>query len=186
MAPVVPIGIESETAGTLYVEDCTINGFVDQGIAFTPSGGGRLFIERTIVRNNAGYGILIKPSGGSAVASIDATHVENNLAGIRAEDNSVVTTSNSVAASNTNSGFVAVSTSSPVSITIDHSIASGNRVGVNVSGAGALARITAVTATANVTGLGTTGGTGQIVSFGNNRVSGNATDGGPTSTVPQI
>ena len=180
------IGVESEGAGALYVEDCTINGFGGQGIAFTPPGGGRLFIERTIVRNNTGYGILIKPSGGSAVASIDATHVENNLAGIRAEDNSVVTISNSVAASNTNSGFVAVSNSSPASITIDHSISSGNRVGVNVSGTGALARITAVTATSNTTGLGTTGGTGQIVSFGNNRVSGNATDGAPTLTVPQI
>ena len=132
------IGIESQSAGALYVQDCTINGFGGQGIAFTPTGEGKLFIERTIVRNNGGYGILIKPSGGSAVASIDVTHVENNLAGIRAEDNSVVAISNSVAASNTNSGFVVVSNSSPASVTIDHSISSGNSVGVNVSGAGAL------------------------------------------------
>ena len=57
-------GIVFNTAGALYVEDCTVNGYADQGIAFTPTGAGKLFIEKTIVRNNAGYGILIKPSGG--------------------------------------------------------------------------------------------------------------------------
>jgi hypothetical protein len=40
------------------------------------------------------------------------------------------------------------------------------------------------TVTDNVTGLNAAGG--QIISYGNNRVAGNTTNGAPTSTTPPI
>ena len=58
---------------------------------------------------------------------------------------------------------------------------SNNVVGVESNGSPAIVRITKSTITANGTGLLTFGG--SLISFGDNSLAGNTTDGAPTSTI---
>jgi hypothetical protein len=55
---------------------------------------------------------------------------------------------------------------------------------VNGTGAAATARLSDSTVQQNTTGLSVTGG-GSIISFNNNRLAGNGTDGAPTLTIYQ-
>lgn len=55
---------------------------------------------------------------------------------------------------------------------------------MQVSGAGATIRLSNTTITGNTTGINILAG-GAVVSFGNNRVINNTTDGAPSSTISQ-
>ena len=183
-------GIKVNSGGAVHVENCTINNFTGNGIDFEPnaaSGVSKLFVKNTIIRRQGNFGILIKPLGGvSASASIDATQLENNLSGLRAEDLSTVVFRDGIANLNTNNGFLAFSSSLKTLLTLENSVADGNgQFGVVAVGGGAAIQISNVTSTANGTGLSAQTAA-QIISFGNNRVDGNGTNGSPTSTPGQI
>ena len=180
-------GIRVLAGKSVHVENCTINHFTGFGINFAPNGGA-LFVKDTTIRNNSGGGILVK--GASAVtASIDNVRVEGNGFGFRAEDNSTVTISRSVAAKNNTNGFVAASGAGGAEMTIYNSVSSSNgnsatTGGVRASGAQGLVRIQNVTVVDNSAGLVLTGG-GQIASWGSNFIAGNTFgDGQPNVTLP--
>jgi len=65
----------------------------------------------------------------------------------------------------------------------DHN-ATANSAGILVNGAQGTARLSNVMVVNNSFGLFSAGG-GALISFGNNRIAGNATDGAPTSTPGQ-
>lgn len=182
-------GIVFNTGKTLNVEDCLIYGFTQQGIDFKPQVNSDLFVSRTTIRKNAGGGIDIVPNGALAVgfAALVDVHLENNMRGVRAQDGSTVTITRSVASGNDNNGFTGVSTSRPVTVSVDNSMATLNGgSGISSSGAQSTVRISASLITDNSGGgLNVLGG-GAIVSFGNNRVAGNGTNGAPTLTVPAM
>lgn len=81
---------------------------------------------------------------------------------------------------------VAPSTANPVSVMIERSRLIDNAVGlsVNATNAAATARLSNTTVQQNDTGLAVVAG-GSIISFNNNRLNGNGTDGAPTQTVYQ-
>lgn len=83
-------------------------------------------------------------------------------------------------------GISVAPTANPVSVMIDRTRLTNNAVGLSVNGTGAAAtaRLSDSTVQQNTTGLAVTGG-GSIISFNNNRLNGNGTDGAPTSTVYQ-
>ena len=187
-------GIRFTSGGALHVENCTINNFGDKGIFFNPStGGAKLFVKDTIIRgatggaNSAtmGGGILIRPAS-TARASIEATRVEGNLFGIRAESGALVTIKDMISAGNLITGFVIDSSSgSAVEMNIEHSASTSNRFGIRAVGSQAIIRISEVTVTNNLlNGLVAVGG-GTIVSFGNNRIAGNNPDGAPSLPASQ-
>jgi hypothetical protein len=186
-------GIRFIAGGTLEVENCRIYDFTQRGIDFVPSGVSHLLVKDSTISKNpsnlSGGAIFIKPaSGGSAIVSVDRTRMERSLFGLRAEDNSKVTVSNSEAINNVNNGFLAVSTSAAVELNLESCVAANNTgaFGVVASGAAATVRISNVTVTNNNTGLSAIGG-GALISFGNNRVAGNTPggNGSPTMTVGQ-
>jgi hypothetical protein len=191
-------GIRFLAGGALHIENCTINGFRSasagsgHGIDFEPSGASELYVKNTVVRNNGtganGGGILIKPTvSGSAKASLDNVQMENNVFGIKAQDNSTVTVRNSTSSGNSFAGASAISVSGgAVNLTLDHVASVNNGThGVQSSGATATVRITNVTTTGNANGL-TAQSSGAIVSFGSNNNHGNTTaDGAPTSVPGQ-
>jgi hypothetical protein len=187
-------GVRVLAGGALHIENCTINGFNGNpgvGISFEPSGQSQLFIKDTFVRDNrtsmTGGGILIKPSGGgAAVAVLDNVRSERNSYGVRAENNSRVTIRDSVLGNNNSNGLAAVSSGSAVNVQLIDSVVSYNgQNGILVSGSNAIAGIGGNSITGNGTGL-QTAALGQIVSFGDNYVQGNTTDGSPTSTPGTI
>jgi hypothetical protein len=179
-------GIVFNSGGALHVEGCTINGFLNRGIDFFPSAQSQLFVKDTRVRDNAGGGIWVAPAaGGGATASIDHVLLERGVFGVKADQISTVVVRDSVVAASTNNGFVANGGAGAANLTIESSVATGSGInGVVSNGPTATIRISNMTITGNGTGVLSMSG-GALVSFGNNRIKGNTTDGAPTSTVGQ-
>lgn len=185
-------GISFVAGGNLYVENCTVNNFSRYGIDFAPtSGSGKLFITDTVVRNNGvgstGTGVhLIATTGTGFIASVDGLRSENNVAGLKAETLGVVTIRNSLAANNGWSGFSAVTPtgSGNVRMFIENSVSTHNGTGGITSVNLATVVLSNVVVTDNQTGLAIGTG-GAVVSFGNNRIQGNTTDGSPTQIILQ-
>jgi len=189
-------GINFLNGGALHVEKCTINAFNSNAIEFQPSNGGTgsasLFVKDTIIRNNkagsgsptAMGGVYIHPGTGvTAYAEFDNVRMERNVFGIRADDGSTVTVKNSSAVGSTK-GFVAVSTSTAVTIILDSCMIAGNtNAGITSTGALATVRMSNNTVTGNLMGLKLGGG--NIQSAVNNRIFGNGTDGAPNQTYLQ-
>lgn len=185
-------GIRFLAGGALHVENCTINNFAQKGIDFEPSGVSELFVRDTVIRNNqvtvSGGGILVKPgSVGSATVSIENVQMDNNHIGMRIEGGTFATVVRSSANGNVTNGFIAAATAvGSATLNLESSEASNNGAnGLRVDQAGAVIRISNTVISDN-TGRGLFINGGAIVSFGNNRVAGNGTDGSPTSTVPQV
>ena len=134
-------GIKVLSAGSVHVEKCTINNFTQSGIEFVPSSATvtttQLHVSNTIVRNSFGAntaGIHIKAGANvTAVGEIDNTQLRNNSAGLRVEDNGIITARHITAANNTGSGFIAVSAGGS-SLNLDDCVASGNGFGIRADG----------------------------------------------------
>jgi hypothetical protein len=192
-------GINFTSGAALHVDNCTIFDFNGSGfgfgIDFEPSAASQLFVNNTSIRNNVGGGILVKPgTSGSARISLENLQLENNLYGIRAEDNSKVTAHNTTAAGNSKNGFLAVTNGAPVEMNLERCVSKNNGTNgiaavVAVLGGTSTIRLSYVTVTDNLTGLSAQGGTGaQIISVfqngaGTNFISGNGTDGAATSSI---
>lgn len=181
-------GIRFLAGGALYVENCTINNFTQKGIDFEPSGSAQLLVTNTIIRNNAnlttGGGIFIKPGLGASVsAQLDGVLMERNAVGLRAEDNSAVAMTHSVAGGNLRNGVIAFSASAATQISVTDSLVANNGTnGIKSEGVFSTVRLNRVTTTGNGTGISSLSG-GAIVSFGNNANDGNTVNGAPTSTI---
>jgi hypothetical protein len=182
-------GIKMLGSGSLFVENVDIHQFADKGIDFQPTGVAQLFVTNTAIRNTGG-GILVKPAAGiSTTAQVRDSIVEQNVYGIRAEDRSSVSIERSTAAGNLNNGFLAISASQAVQMTIDSSIASNNRnpssssSGIQSNGVLSTIRISNVVATNNDIGLTLAGG--SVASWGNNKIAGNNLNGAPNSSLSQ-
>jgi hypothetical protein len=155
-------GISVVTGGTVQVEKCTINHFIQNGISFTPTvAGSKLQVIDTIIRNNgsfpmpaSGQGVLINPSA-AAQASLDNVRLEGNVAGLKAQGSSTTSVSGSVAANNAFAGFSAGG--SPAVLNIERSVSANNGTGI-------------------VCAVGTT------VRIGNTSISGNPTPVTPMNT----
>ncbi len=178
-------GIKFLTGGMLYVENSVIHGF-QIGIDFEPSAASGLSVSQTVSRENSSGGLLVSPTGsGAALITVTGSRFEGGQYGVWATDESEVTINNSVAAGTTGNGFVAASTTNPVTIFLENCISTNNAFGgIVAGGAGATVRISNTTVTNNVAGILSIGG-GNVVSFGNNHIAGNNVDGTPTSKISQ-
>jgi hypothetical protein len=120
-------GIVLNSAGTLHVENCVINGFNTPGfggIQFL--GPGSLEVKDSILAGNY-YGIFVKPSSGIALTTIDHVRLEGGTFGLVAREGSVVAVRNSVASANSDIGFDADSEASgSVRLTLEACVASNN------------------------------------------------------------
>jgi hypothetical protein len=188
-------GIRFLAGAALHVENCTINGFKaatvnnGHGITFTPSGASQLFVKDTAIQNNGtaanGGGILIKPGvAGSARAWLDNVRMEQNVFGLKVQDNSTVTLRNSVAAGNAFSGITATSAGGAVNLFIDGSASVNNDIGIQSNGSVATVRVSHSTVTGNATSLQSTA-SGAILSYDNNNIDGNTVNTAPTGLLNQ-
>ncbi|MEO6192511.1 MAG: right-handed parallel beta-helix repeat-containing protein [Thermoanaerobaculia bacterium] len=183
-------GISFIAGGALYVENCTVNAFGQHGIDFAPTNGsGRLFVTDTLLRNNGvgavGGGLrLLASTGPGFVASVDGLRAENNVVGLKAENLGTVTIRNSLAANNGYSGFSATNSSGSgaVRMLIEDSVSTHNGTSGVLANGLATVTLSNVAVTDNQFGLNFLTG-GLILSFGNNKVQGNGTDGVPSQTL---
>jgi len=168
-------GIKVLSAGSVHVEDCTINHFTQWGIDFVPSSAtittSQLHVSNSIIRNNLGAssgGIRIKPgSNVTAIGMIEGTVLRNNFLGLRVEDNSKVTAKNTTAADNTTSaGFIAVSNATAVTLNLASCVSTGNLNGIKADNPNATVRVSDCMLAGNTNAGFATSGGGHIVTFG--------------------
>jgi hypothetical protein len=178
-------GISFTSGAALHVENCVVRGFAQNGISFTPSASAALFVSDSTFKDNVGAGIHVSPTGGNAEVNVVRVQAENNGSGFRAVSGGGsidFSATDSVATGSAGAGFVARATSGAVQMMLQHVTSSFNAVvGVN-AGSSATVWLGNSSVTANTVGL-EVGGGGQVLSFGNNQIAGNTTDGAPSGPV---
>ena len=178
-------GIELKSGLALHVESCIVAGFADSGIAFNPinglcneSGCPKLFVKDSFVRDN-GQGLHAT----GVLGSIDHCRIEDNSIGVRIEVQSHVTIRDSVLAGNTSFGVASFDSLSYTKI--DHCSVTNNGTGIKASSVefagAAVFYVSNTMISGNNIGLLPSGG--QIISFSNNQLADNSTDGAFTSTI---
>lgn len=185
-------GIRFLAGKELHVENCVIENVVQKGIdAQNSTPNSMLFVRDTVIRNAAnvtnGGAIFVKPAVGVfTTVSLNNVTLDSNKFGLRIEDRTKATVRNSVAAnSNPGNGFIAYSASAVTEMSIENSSASnGAFAGIYSDGAGTKIYISNINVFNNAQGLISASG-GQIISFGNNKIVGNAAPGWTTSTINQ-
>lgn len=188
-------GIKVLSVGALHVENCVITSQAQKGIDLqnnlSPAGVTRLFVLNTVIRENKdpanGGGIFIKPAASNSVqAQLDRVDIQRNTFGIRAEDNSTVSARDSFFSGNSTHGVVAVSTAANVVINLQScNISQNTSSGLRSVSGGATIRFSNSMIDNNALGLEsvTVSGPGKLISFTNNSIGGNTTDGNPTGTI---
>lgn len=186
-------GIKFISGAALHVDNVNVYGF-SRGIDFQPTGNAELYVGNSVIQRNFRSGIVgnggiiaIPGISGSAYVTLDNVRLERNNFGLRAEARSNVVIRNSVISGNLSNGVLAVSTGTAAKVAIDSSTVSSNGSdasagGIKSEGAGGLVRISNNLITDNTNGLLMASG-GKIISYGDNRVDGNAVDGTPFQTI---
>jgi hypothetical protein len=191
-------GIDFRNGAALFVENCVIQNFNQippfyVGILFRPSApGAQLVVSDTVLSNNGvgtiggdiGGGIVINPqSGGTAQAALNRVTVGKNAFGIAADGTGStgginLTISDSVVASNSQDGIIAVTPGggAPIGMMVDRTRSVNNNIGIRSLGPNVTVRVDSSTVTGNSTGLAFGSG-GALLSFGTNKVQANAVNG---------
>jgi hypothetical protein len=190
-------GIKVLAAKEVHVENCTIMGFANRGIMVNNSSGNvNLYVHNTIIRNNVGASsplgnsgaILLRPTGAaSAKAFIDNSNLDQNTFGLRIEANTFAMMSDSTATGNSTIGIQSTTATIAATVVLERVTVAANVTGVQADGSGnAAVRISNTTITNNSFGLSQASG-GVIISFVNNSIASNGTNGSPTlPSNPQI
>jgi hypothetical protein len=182
-------GIRVLSARAVFVENVQAFGFSQKGIDIAPTTNPvHVFVKDSIFRNNTTGGIFGRgPSlAGTVNVTLDNVRLERNGYGYKGEDFSKANVRDSSASGNVNNGFWGFSSGGAVELNIENSRSAANAVtGVRAENAGTTIRITDVTVTGNVL-LGVQAAAGaSLLSFGNNRIAGNGTNGTPSGTILQ-
>jgi Right handed beta helix region len=175
-------GISVTSVGALYVENCTIVGFVSAGLRFAAAG--QLFVKDSTFSNNGGEGILVAPATGTASSSIDRCRLEGNggpyqTGALVAGDGATVTVRDSVASGNFRGFQAGTNTFQTVQLNVESCVSTGNVVGLfTKAGTNTILRSSDTVVTNNTLyGIEAqqSGFThGSILSRSNNTVEGNA------------
>jgi len=177
-------GIRILSAGEVHVEHVQIFGFTGKAIDAIPSNSGsELYVKDSTFRDNTGGGITLLPAQ-PYIAVVEHTTIERNLFGIRAGSKAIATVTDCDVSRNINNGLLAIADPGQFAMMNINStlVSHQGAAGVHSEGSGAAVRISNVSVFGNGTGLEAIS-SGQIISFGNNHVDSNGTNGSPTSTI---
>jgi hypothetical protein len=187
------------SGSTLVIEKCVVRNSTGSGFGLgltvrTSVAAKVIVIDSSFLNNgtaSTGAGIQVLPfPGGSAEVALERVTVAGNTFGI-ALDGSTSTAginmaiTDSIVSANTQDGIVATTSASgaPMGLTIKNTRSLNNAgFGVRTIGTGVTARLSGVTLTGNGTGIAAVSG-GSIVTFGNNEIIGNGSNGSFTGAV---
>jgi len=195
----VAIGIYGGTA--VHIQNCVIRNWeaalTGFGIQVQPSNPVKVVISDTVILNNGSGansgGILIIPqfNGGDAEVVLDHVRLENNVVGLKLDTSfsnaagSRVVLRNSTVVGNAGNGIqVAAGANSAAAFMVVErtTIASNAGTGIVATGPHATVLLSDSTIVRNGVGV-STANSGQLISYGNNRVNNNfGPDGAPTSS----
>jgi hypothetical protein len=171
------VGIQFNSGQSLNIQKTMIRNFTSSGILFTGNGTNTLFISDAVVSNNAGSGIAVQAGAGTVKGALSRVTVAGSDVGILASGSNVSLAITDTVSNGNNYGIAA----SASTVTIRNSTIVQNSVGISAYQSSVVA-VAQSALTANGTGWQATN-SGQLVSYSNNSVSGNTTDGAPSSTI---
>jgi len=175
------IGVSITNALAVYIENCTIANFnagTARGISMTVAAN--LVVTNSSIRNNG------TASGGAGIhvqngrATIENTVIEGNMDGLSVATPAIASVRRSSASGSGNCGFI--SNGADAVINLEDSTATHNAYGV-AAVLGATIRFSDVGILSNVQIGVYNDGISFLVSYGNNRIIGNANNGAFTSTI---
>ncbi|MEO8276956.1 MAG: right-handed parallel beta-helix repeat-containing protein [Thermoanaerobaculia bacterium] len=184
-------GIRFLSGKVLNVENCTIERFTGYALSFestTPNA--QLTVSNSIFRNNlgsggAGGGVLLRPAVGSAAnATFDNVISTRNRVGFQIEDRSKASIRSSTISNNNGFGVLVLSTVGAEANVTSSLVSNNLQAGIRSDGNLAVIRMTDISVFDNGTGVAGANG-GVVLSYSNNRIGGNTSDGAPTATLPQ-
>jgi hypothetical protein len=191
------VGVNFIDGAALIIENCSFSGFKYQsgiGILFTPSSPAKLYISDSVIENNglasSAGGIIIKPSGsGSVQAVLERVEVKNNTFGIAVDGTGStaginMTIADSLIAGNVKDGIIATTPSggAPIGVLVTGTKSVNNAVGIRSIGANVTVRVDSSKIAGNGAGLSFSSA-GALLTFGNNAVRANASDGAFSGSV---
>ena len=177
-------GVHFFHGNLLYVENCVIDNFNNDGI--TMGGAGSLRVKDSVIRNGV-EGIRLQSSSGLIHAVIDHVTIQNNMfSGIFAAENSQTTVRDSTLADNGQYGVQVGDFSGTSELNMENSVVQGSFNGIFAGAGGGgsttTVRVSQSTIIDNNQGLMALSGA-QLLSYGNNRLSGNMMDGFFTGSI---
>jgi hypothetical protein len=177
-------GIRFLSGASLHVRNSTIrniNGAPGHGIDFATSSAAKLIVENTTIEDTgagaAGSAIVVRPTAAvSATAIISKVHAHRGIFGFVGDATGGTTGINmtvrdSVANAYTNTGVLAVSSGPGLGLMVESSSVTNGGVGLSATGAGSTVRIGRSVITGNSTSV-----SGNVLSYGDNRINGNGVD----------
>jgi hypothetical protein len=185
-------GVTFNSGSQLQIEQCAFQGFDTAGIAFTPGAGSattaKMFVENSTIVGNAS-GLLVKPTAGIAAAvTLVQVHIDQNSGGGLTADGTSgsgaiqVAMSDSSVSLNASNGIDVTSAQAGVKVdAIRVTIAANGLAGVQSQGSVASVTIGSSQIRGNGTGLQSISG-GVLLSYANNQVTGNGSNGNFTTT----
>src|SRR5262245_2370542 len=172
-------GIYFYSGQALSIHKTSVRRFISSGINFAPAAASALTVSDSLLTDNTSNAVLIAPSGsGSVSGTITRVRASGNGVGIFASGANVKVIVSEVNAGTNTYGLGAASAAS---IMVRSSTFGHNSMDISADQS-AIVRVGQSSVTANQTGWQTTNG-GQIESYGNNNVNGNASDGAPSTSV---
>jgi hypothetical protein len=167
-------------AGDVRIENCKIYRFSGRGIEDRRTAG-HLSVTNTTVNSNGQTGILAM-SGGSSTLNVTVDRVQmhgNGNSGLAITGGVRATVARSSATSNTFMGFYA---DTGATLDVEDSVAFGNGSTGIMALTGGTVRLSNTTVTNNATGLHAGSGS-DILSYGSNRIAGNAAGNTPSGSL---
>jgi len=174
-------GVNMVHHGNLYLDRMVVHGF-DAGVFFdSPTGSTGVFlrVSDTVARKNNDAFYLRGSSAtgtGAAIVSLDRVSAFDNFTGVETYQNVKTRISNSSFAGHSDAIYTTTM------IAVENCVVTQNLNGISVSFPG-VGRVSNTTVTGNDEGVYFSNGA-SLLSFGNNRVSGNTTDGSFSGLVP--
>ncbi len=165
-------GVRVLQAGTVIIENVQIFTLSANGLDIAPSASAgasplNVSLENVKLQNIAGAGVAVDATNRSVNVTLSEVQVRKSATGVSVLNNTIA--------------------GPPAAATVDinrSAVSFSTTAAISASTANTVVRLSDSTITANTLGLSTAGG-GQIISYNNNRLRGNTTDGAPTSTVYQ-
>ena len=183
------IAIRFNSGLLLNVQDSIIRNFSFVGLSFVPAAASELYVSRTLISDTSGAGAAVQVAplvSGAASVTLDHVRLEHgdNL-GANADAGGgpvQLMIADSVVTGFLGAAISGHSNSGQAQVMVRNNTIYNNGTGVISISAATVVRVTKSTITGNAVGFAAS--TGQIVSFGDNSIAGNAAGNGPpTSTI---
>jgi hypothetical protein len=174
-------GIRYLAGKALHVQHTFISGFTGKGIDVALTNSGQLFTDEVFI-NRCAVGIRTTTTLNFLFGVINRTQIIGTSSdGIQAQTGSRLTVRDSISSLSAASG---INITTGAGVNLENVLLDKNNIGLNQNNPGGNTQISGVMITNNNTGI--LNAAGSVLSFGNNRVNGNAVNGAPTSTPGQI